>query len=72
MSKMKKTRSGKAVLAACAIAVSLGLTGCWEEVTEHTPGVYSGKSDQLTADPDGASNRAETLAKRFQLVQTDR
>ncbi len=62
----------RAGLTGALVALSLGLSGCWEEVTEHTPGVYAGKADPLTSSDDAAAQRTETLAKRFQLVQTDR
>ena len=59
---------GAAVLAAFALTVS----GCYESpgVTVHKAGVYKGKKDPLLkSDTQG---RAETLQKRFTMVQIDR
>ena len=62
----------KATLAAAAMVLAAGLAGCWDstEVVVHSPGEYKGEQDPLLAQP--ASSRAETLTKRFQLVQADR
>lgn len=53
-------------------AVAACITGCYEEpsVTVHEPGVYKGPKDPLTQSQ--VDQRAETLQKRFNLVQTDR
>lgn len=51
---------------------TLLIGGCYEssDVAIHEPGKYTGKRDPLLqAD---AQQRADTLAKRFQMVQTDR
>lgn len=54
------------------VAVTTLVVGCYEspEVTAYEPGVYKGAKDPLTQS--GADARAETLQKRFNLVQTDR
>jgi hypothetical protein len=54
------------------VVLATGLAGCWDstEVTVHNPGEYKGEQDPLLAQ--SASSRAETLTKRFQLVQADR
>ena len=61
-----------AILAAAAAVLAAGLAGCWDstEVTVHNPGEYKGEQDPLMAQSGAA--RAETLTKRFQLVQVDR
>ncbi|MDH3638907.1 MAG: hypothetical protein OES09_10670 [Gammaproteobacteria bacterium] len=48
------------------------LAGCYEsaDVTAYEPGVYKGAQDPLMQTK--ADERAETLEKRFTLVQTDR
>ncbi|MDH3281301.1 MAG: hypothetical protein OEQ18_09245, partial [Gammaproteobacteria bacterium] len=48
------------------------LAGCYEsaEVTVYEPGVYKGAQDPLMQTKGDA--RAETLEKRFTMVQTDR
>lgn len=51
--------------------LALGLAGCYEDtdVTLHEPGVYKGSDDaQIASDEE----RAETLERRFNQVQTDR
>ena len=57
---------------AATVVLAAGLAGCWDstEVTVHNPGQYKGEPDPLLAQ--SASSRAETLTKRFQLVQVDR
>ena len=59
-------------LTAATVVLAAGLAGCWDstEVTVHNPGQYKGEPDPLLAQ--SASSRAETLTKRFQLVQIDR
>lgn len=49
------------------------LSGCFEEpeVQLHEPGQYSGPKDPLL-DVAGTSEQEERLAKRFQMIQTDR
>ncbi len=61
-----------AILTAATVVLAAGLAGCWDstEVTVHNPGEYKGEQDPLLAQ--SASSRAETLTKRFQLVQADR
>lgn len=54
------------------VSLSFGLAGCYEspDATAYEPGVYKGPKDPLLqAD---AGQRAETLKKRFELVQMDR
>lgn len=52
--------------------VTLLLGGCYEnsDVTVYEPGEYKGMRDPLLQQ--NPEQRAETLAKRFQMVQTDR
>ena len=61
-----------AILTAATVVLATGLAGCWDstDVTVHNPGEYKGEQDPLLAQ--SASSRAETLTKRFQLVQIDR
>lgn len=53
-------------------AVAALMAGCYEDpgVTVYEPGVYKGSQDPLTQTQ--ADTRADTLQKRFSLVQTDR
>ena len=62
----------KRTMAAATIVVAFALSGCWEsgEVTIHEAGEYKGPQDPLLSQD--ASERAETLAQRFALSQTDR
>lgn len=60
------------ILAFSVLGASLLLAGCYEGpgVTVLEPGVYKGAADPLMQkDPEA---RAETLAQRFNTVQTDR
>ncbi len=52
--------------------LAVTLSGCYEapDVTVHEPGTYKGPRDPLLATDSAA--RADTLAKRFEMVQTDR
>lgn len=56
------------------VGASLGLvlSGCYESpsVTSYQPGVYKGTKDPLLQS--SADQRAETMKKRFELVQMDR
>jgi len=62
----------KARVLGLGLLCAAGLAGCWEDadVTVHEPGEYKGSEDPLLNQQ--ASSRAESLEKRFQLVQTDR
>ena len=64
---MKRTIAVAAVMAA-AFAVS----GCWEssDVTLHEAGKYKGVRDPLLEQD--VAERADTLEKRFALIQMDR
>ena len=57
---------------AIGLMAALGLAGCWEssDITVHEAGKYKGGKDPLLNQQ--ASSRAESLQKRFQLVQSDR
>jgi hypothetical protein len=63
---------GKPTLLPALVLLAGLLTGCYEssDVTVYEPGEYKGKSDPLLNQD--STQRAETLAKRFELVQTDR
>lgn len=62
-----------AILASSLLGAALLLSACYEDadVTMHEPGQYKGKSDPLLQQGN-AEDRAETLAERFNTVQTDR
>ncbi len=62
----------KATAVAAALVAAWSLSGCYESsgVTIAKQGEYKGKQDPLMAEQ--ASARAETLKKRFELVQVDR
>ena len=64
---MKKTQ----ILLLCVAAITLA--GCYEEpkVAVHEPGQYLGPQDQLLQVA-GTAEQSKRLAKRFQMVQTDR
>ena len=57
---------------AVLISAALALSACYESpgVTVHKAGVYKGSKDPLLQS--NAKSRAETLQKRFTMVQTDR
>jgi len=59
------------LIAGLSLAFVLG--GCYESpsVTSYEPGVYKGPKDPLHG-KGKADQRAETLKKRFELVQMDR
>jgi hypothetical protein len=62
----------KPIAVAVAAGAALVLSACYESpsVTVHKAGVYKGEQDPLMkADAQG---RADTLQKRFTMVQTDR
>ena len=63
----------KITLFILSLLAVLTLTGCFEqpEVVVHEPGKYMGKEDPLLKVA-GSSEQDELLAKRFQMVQTDR
>lgn len=65
---MKKRTIG----AAAVVAAAFALSGCWDsgDVTVHEAGEYKGVRDPLLSQD--ASERAETLEKRFALIQMDR
>ena len=54
------------------VSLTFVLAGCYESpsVTSYQPGVYKGTKDPLLQA--SAGQRAETMKKRFELVQTDR
>ena len=58
---------------ATTLVLALLLTGCFEqpEVQLHEPGQYLGQQDPLLKVA-GTSEQDERLAKRFQMIQTDR
>ena len=63
----------KRAMAAAAALVALALGGCWEEsgeITLHEAGEYKGVPDPLLAQD--SAQRADSLEKRFALIQTDR
>ena len=64
---MKRT-----IAAAALIAAAFALSGCWEsgDVTIHEAGKYKGERDPLLKQD--VAERAETLEKRFALIQMDR
>ncbi len=54
------------------VSLAFIVSGCYESpsVTSYEPGVYKGAKDPLMqANKD---QRAETMKKRFEMVQTDR
>jgi hypothetical protein len=63
---------GKPTLFPALVLLAGLLTGCYEssDITVYEPGEYKGKRDPLLSQDPG--QRAETLAKRFEMVQTDR
>jgi len=65
---MKKT-----LMLALLVTASLSLSGCWEstDITTAKAGQYKGKKKDPLLSQNTAS-RAESLSKRFQLVQMDR
>ncbi len=62
----------KTLVSTMAGLTLLFLGGCYESpnVTTYEPGVYKGPKDPLMMGK--ADQRAETLKKRFELVQMDR
>jgi len=62
----------RGTLAVALVIAAAGLSGCYEDadVTVHEPGKYKGATDPLLSQQ--AAARDEALAKRFQIVQTDR
>ncbi len=54
------------------VTASLSLSGCWEsaDITIAKAGQYKGKKDPLLSQ--NTVSRAESLSKRFQLIQMDR
>lgn len=54
------------------VSMTFVLAGCYESssITSHEPGVYKGNKDPLLQA--SVDQRAETMKKRFELVQTDR
>lgn len=54
------------------VSLTFVLAGCYESptVTSYEPGVYKGPKDPLLQA--SADQRAETMRKRFELVQMDR
>ena len=62
----------KRTIAAAVMVTAFAVSGCWEssEVTIHEAGKYKGVRDPLLSQD--VSERAETLEKRFALIQMDR
>lgn len=62
----------KAIAVAIIAGAALALSACYESpsVTVHEAGVYKGERDPLLNTD--VQSRAETLQKRFTMVQTDR
>jgi hypothetical protein len=62
----------RTIAAAATVTAALALSGCWDsgDVTIHQAGKYKGVRDPLLSQD--VSERAETLEKRFALIQTDR
>ncbi len=60
------------LMLALLVTASLSLSGCWEssDITIAKAGQYKGKKDPLLSQ--NTASRAESLSKRFQLVQMDR
>jgi hypothetical protein len=58
---------------AIALLLVSSLSGCFEEpeVQLHEPGQYMGQKDPLL-EVAGTSEQEERLAKRFEMIQTDR
>lgn len=54
------------------VSLTFVLAGCYESssITSYEPGVYKGNKDPLLQA--SADQRAETMKKRFELVQMDR
>ncbi len=54
------------------VTASLTLSGCWEssDITIANAGQYKGARDPLLSQ--NTASRAESLSKRFQLIQMDR
>lgn len=62
----------RTIAAAALVAAAFALSGCWDsgDVTIHEAGKYKGVKDPLLAQD--VAERAETLEKRFALIQMDR